>query len=48
MELFKKMETYPFRGEEFEVLSHFYRCIDTGEEVTTDALDTITVNQLYN
>lgn len=48
MELVRKEETYPFRGEEFIVIAHFYYCSDTKEEVTTDALDTITLNQLYN
>lgn len=48
MELVRKEEVFPFRGEEFTVIAHFYYCSDTKEEVTTDALDTITLNQLYN
>lgn len=48
MELRKQKESVSFRGEDFSVLAHFYYCEDTKEEVTTTALDTITLNQLYN
>lgn len=48
MELRRKKETYPFRGEEITIIAHFYYCSDTEEEVTTEELDTLTINQLYN
>src|SRR5690606_35114538 len=37
-----------FRKDVFLVTQFFYKCNDTGEEFTTDELDQINVNQLYN
>lgn len=37
-----------FRKDVFTVTQFFYKCTDTGEEFTTDELDQINVNQLYN
>lgn len=37
-----------FRKDLFTVIQFFYKCNDTGEEFTTDELDQINVNQLYN
>jgi putative zinc finger/helix-turn-helix YgiT family protein len=37
-----------FRKDAFNVNQFYYRCNDTGEEFTTDELDQINVNQLYN
>ncbi len=47
MELKKQREVMTFRGEEFSTIAHFYYCEDTKEEVTTDDLDDITINQIY-
>ncbi len=37
-----------FRKDVFGVIQFYYKCADTGEEFTTDELDQINVNQLYN
>lgn len=37
-----------FRKEQFEVVYHFYVCEDSGEQFTTDELDTLNLNQVYN
>lgn len=44
---FEKKEL-EFRKDVFSVIQFFYKCNDTGEEFTTDELDQINVNQLYN
>lgn len=37
-----------FRKEIFPVFHFFYRCIDSGEEFSTDEIDQLNVNQVYN
>lgn len=37
-----------FRKDVFTIKQFYYRCEDTGEEFSTDELDQINVNQLYN
>jgi transcriptional regulator with XRE-family HTH domain len=37
-----------FRKEKFEITQFFYRCEDTKEEFTTEELDQLNLNQLYN
>lgn len=37
-----------FRKDTFTIIQFYYKCDDTGEEFTTDELDQINVNQLYN
>jgi hypothetical protein len=37
-----------FKKETFEIVFHFYKCIDSGEQYTTTALDEINLSQLYN
>jgi DNA-binding transcriptional regulator YiaG/uncharacterized phage-associated protein len=37
-----------FRKDVFPVIQFYYKCNDTGEEFTTDELDQVNVNQLYN
>jgi putative zinc finger/helix-turn-helix YgiT family protein len=37
-----------FRKDVFTVTQFYYKCNDTGEEFTTDELDQVNVNQLYN
>lgn len=48
MILRKEERVLTFRKEEFTVLYHFYECTDSGEQFTSTALDTTTMNQLYN
>jgi len=37
-----------FRKEKFQITQFFYRCEDTKEEFTTEELDQLNLNQLYN
>lgn len=37
-----------FRKDTFEINQLYYKCADTKEEFTTDELDQVNVNQLYN
>lgn len=37
-----------FRKEEFEITEHYYQCQETDEEFTTDEVDQINLNQVYN
>lgn len=37
-----------FRKEQFDVLYHFYLCIDSGEQFTSTELDTLNVIQVHN
>lgn len=37
-----------FRKETFEVVFHFYKCEDSGEQFTTTELDEVNLNQVYN
>lgn len=48
MELCSELRTLNYRGKQFKVLYHFYRCKDTGEQFTDDKLDEINLNQVYN
>lgn len=47
-ELRKEKRTMDFRKEPFEVMYHFYVCKDSGEQFTTDELDEVNTNQVYN
>jgi len=47
-ELRKENRTMEFRKESFEVLYHYYVCKETGEQFTTDELDEVNTNQVYN
>lgn len=48
MVLAKESRTLSFRKEEFEVIYHYYKCVDSGESFTTEHLDDLNLNQLYN
>lgn len=37
-----------FRKETFPVTHFYYECVDTGEEFSTDEIDQLNVNQVYN
>lgn len=37
-----------FRKEKFEIVFHYYKCEDSGEQFTTTALDEVNLNQVYN
>ena len=44
----KELRTMNFRKEPFEIWFRFYKCKDSGEQFTTDELDTVNTNQVYN
>lgn len=48
MTLTKERRSIGFRKESFEVVFHYYKCEDSGEQFTTTALDEVNMNQLYN
>lgn len=44
----KEARSIEFRNETFEIEFHFYRCVNSGEQFTTTALDEINIDQVYN
>jgi len=48
MKLTKERRSMDFRKEAFEIVFHFYKCEDSGEQFTTTALDEVNMNQVYN
>jgi hypothetical protein len=48
MVLVKEKRTLSFRKEEFEIVYHCYKCVDSGESFTTTQLDDLNINQLYD
>lgn len=48
MQLHRELRIMTFRKEELEVVYHFYKCEDTGEQFTSTELDEINLRQLYN
>jgi len=48
MILTKERRLMDFRKEEFEIIFHYYKCEDSGEQFTTTGLDELNINQLYN
>lgn len=48
MILTKEKRSMEFRKEMFEIIFHFYKCKDSGEQFTTTLLDEVNMNQVYN
>lgn len=48
MKLTKELRSMDFRKEKFEIYFHFYLCEDSGEQFTTNSLDEVNLNQVYN
>jgi len=48
MKLTKERRSMDFRKETFEVIFHYYKCEDSGEQFTTTSLDEVNINQVYN
>lgn len=48
MKLTKERRSMEFRKETFEIVFHYYKCEDSGEQFTTTSLDDLNMNQLYN
>lgn len=48
MKLTKERRSMDFRKETFEIVFHYYKCEDSGEQFTTTSLDEVNMNQVYN
>ena len=48
MKLLKEHRLMHFRKETFEIVFHYYKCEDTGEQFTTTSLDEVNINQVYD
>ena len=48
MKLIKERRSMHFRKEEFEVVFHYYKCEDSGEQFTTTSMDEVNMNHVYN
>lgn len=48
MILTKEKRSIDFRKESFDVVFHYYKCEDSGEQFTTGELDDVNMNQVYN
>lgn len=48
MELVREKTTLEFRKEQFEVVYHSYRCVDSGEEFEDEELSNLNLGQVYN
>lgn len=48
MKLIKERRSMDFRRETFEIVFHYYKCEDSGEQFTTTSLDEVNMNQVYN
>lgn len=48
MTLTKEKRSMDFRKVTFEIVFHFYRCEDSGEQFTTTELDEVNMNQVFN
>lgn len=48
MKLTKERRLIEFRKEKFEIVFHYYKCEDSGEQFTTTSMDEVNMNQVYN
>lgn len=48
MILTRENRSIDFRKESFEIVFHYLKCEDSGEQFTTDNLDEVNMNQVYN
>lgn len=48
MTLTKEKRSMNFRKESFEVVFHYFKCEDSGEQFTTTAMDEVNLNQVYH
>ena len=44
----KEVRTMDFRKESFDIMFHYYKCNDSGEQYTDDKLDDVNINQVYH
>lgn len=47
-ELKKEPRVLEYRKGSFEILYHYYKCVDSGEQFTTTEIDTLNINQVHN
>lgn len=47
MKLTKERRLMHFRKEAFEIVFHYYKCEDSGEQFTTTELDEVKMNQVF-
>ena len=48
MKIVKESRSIEFRKETFDIVYHYYICEDSGEQFTSNALDEVNSNQVYN
>lgn len=48
MKLATERRSMDFRKETFEIVFHYYKCEDSGEQFTTTSMDEVNMNQVYN
>jgi transcriptional regulator with XRE-family HTH domain len=48
MVLARELRSLEFRKSNFDVLYHFYHCVESGEQFTSTDLDELNLNQVYN
>lgn len=48
MKMIQEKRSIIFRKETIEIVFHYYKCDDSGEQFTTTALDELNMNQVYN
>lgn len=48
MKLIKERRSMDFRKETFEVVFHYYKCEESGEQFTTTSMDEVNMNQVYH
>ena len=48
MILAKEKRSMNFRKEKFEIVFHYFKCEESGEQFTNDELDDLNINQVYN
>jgi len=48
MILAKEKRSMDFRKEKFEIVFHYLKCEDSGEQFTNEDLDDLNINQVYN
>jgi putative zinc finger/helix-turn-helix YgiT family protein len=47
-EMKKEPRVQEYRKDSFEILYHYYQCVDSGEQFTTTEIDTLNINQVHN
>ncbi len=48
MKLTKEKRSMTFRKEKFEIVFHYFKCEESGEQFTTTEMDEVNMNQVYN